>query len=192
MKQGRRQDYIYTAGFCEENIWWLARSMVDEGYDINDIDVLYYCNSDKSILVFNQRARDRGQPMLWDYHVVLQLTVDDQVFIYDLDTRLDFPSHRPDYLRNTFPVQSLIPRHYRTWVRCIPAQEYVRHFCSDRSHMKGQVKDSCFPGYPPIQVEPGVEGIDVSDYWNMQLQLPGCSVEAVDIDESSFLCKTGR
>lgn len=187
MKQHQPDNYIYTQGFCEENIWWLARSLSEEDYDIKEMEVLFFCNSDKSILVFNQRASDQGQPMLWDYHVVLQLTVDGQAFIYDFDTRLDFPVHRSIYCRNTFPVQTSIAERYRTWVRRIPAEGFLRHFCSDRSHMKHHVNDSCFPGYPPIQAEAGVEGIDISDYWNFQLQLPACKVEPISIFDSDLV-----
>lgn len=179
MKVYQRQNYIYTSGFCEENIWWLIQSLSAEGLDIDRMSVLFFSNTEKSILVGNQLAVESGVPMLWDYHVVLQVKIGAIRWIFDFDTRLAFPEKFIIYCEKTFPQQAVIPEQYRTWMRTIPAQFYLKYFCSDRSHMQGRISADRFPDYPVIQPAEGDRRILLSEFWNMQKDIQECKIEPI-------------
>lgn len=179
MKSYPRQNYIYTSGFCEENIWWLIKSLSTDGLDVNRMNVLLFSNTDKSILVTNQLAAEPGIPILWDYHVVLQFEIGAGRWVLDFDTRLAFPEKLVIYCEKTFPRQAVIAEQYRTWVRTIPAQFYLKYFCSDRNHMHGRIGDDSFPDYPVIQPAESERRILLSEFWNMQKTIEGCKVEPI-------------
>lgn len=167
----RRSAFRYTAYFCEENVWWLARSLTEAGIAAAHMQVLLFSNATQSVLLLNQRAADPGQPVAWDYHVVLRVDIDPSPQILDLDTRLDFPTPYLGYLRRTFPAQSELPARYRTWVRVIPGEGYLTHFHSDRSHMRGRLPAEAYPDYPIIQPASGIAPIDLADYRDMHRAL---------------------
>lgn len=181
MKEYQHKNYRYTARFCEENIWWLARSLADEGLDSKQMNVLFLSNSTSSIVVLNQRASPQGGAMLWDYHVILDALIEDERWIFDFDTRLNFPEKKVCYMSNTFPSQSAIPLCYRTRVRIIPATSFLRHFSSDRSHMEGYVPAEEFPPGAPIQAALNSESIDIRDYWDSERDIS--ETQLVDLDE---------
>jgi hypothetical protein len=166
-----RNDFRYTALFCEENIWWLARDMVARGVPPGNLQVLLFSNPTQSILMLNQRAAPVGQAIAWDYHVVLKALMNDAQWVFDFDTRLAFPEGFADYLRQSFPEQSLLPVDYRAVARLVPASAYLSRFSSDRSHMRGRVPASAFPDYPIIQAEGGASPITLADYRDMQKEL---------------------
>ena len=167
----RREAFRYTPYFCEENIWWLARNLVDAGYDQSEMRVLLFSNPWQSVALMKQRASVQGGPVIWDYHVVLMVRTDNVQRILDFDTLLDFDASCSDYLLNTFPVQSGLPKHYRAWVRSIPASGYLEHFYSDRTHMRGHVPESEFPQYPVIRPAFMESAISLDDYRDMEAEL---------------------
>jgi len=170
-----REAFRYTALFCEENVWWAARELVDSHFDASQLQVLLFTNPNESVLMLNQRAEAGGTPIVWDYHVVLQVGRDATASVLDFDSRLDFPVLLGAYLQNSFPDQATLPERYQAWVRVIPAGDYLRHFFSDRSHMHGQLPESAFPDYPIIQPPAGVEAISLADYRDTHARLPDCS-----------------
>ncbi len=176
MKIYQREQYRYTARFCEENIWWLARSLQAEGIDISLMTVMFICNPDKSVLLLAQRAARPGQALLWDYHVVLHLQDHDRALIFDFDTRLPFPAVARDWFALSFPLQSRLAIKYRAWIRQVPALHLLQHFFSDRSHMRGVVPQSSFPPYAIISPARSVERIPLADYLNMDLPINQCPV----------------
>ena len=181
MKPYRRDAFRYTALFCEENIWHLAHDLIEQGIDASRLRVLFFSNPWESIVLFNQRHAEPGEPAAWDYHVVLQAELDGEDWIFDLDTRLPFPMPRDAYLAGTFPPQAALPARYRTQVRAIPAASYLAHFYSDRSHMIGHIPANAFPDYPIIQPTPGTAAIPLGDYRDMHKTLPdGSSVLTLD------------
>ena len=111
---------------------------------------------------------------------MLELTADQQQWIFDFDSRLYFPEPRDHYLGKTFPPQRQLDREFRSQVRMVPASSYLLHFYSDRSHMRGRLAGSAFPDYPIIAPQPETQRIDVSDYWDMQKQLSDCRVTSVE------------
>jgi hypothetical protein len=167
-----RANCRYTAFFCEENIWWLARELIDRGTPANSLEVLFFSNPTRSVLLLNQQGVEAGLPLIWDYHVVLRAIRPGLDRIFDLDTRLEFPSSTIDYLAASFPKQSGLPGIYRAWVRSAPASGFLQRFQSDRSHMTGRLDPSDFPDYPPIRASSPAEAICLPDYWDMTKSLP--------------------
>lgn len=167
----RNEAFSYTPLFCEENIWLLANRLRDRGMSDKQTFVLFLSNPAKSIILRHQKAAQPGQFIVWDYHVVLQVHRNQDDWIYDFDSRLPFPCPLSTYLSLTFSEQDSLPKRYRTWIRQIPATEYLKHFYSDRSHMEGKIRSNQFPAYPIIKPDRSCQAIPLWDYWNMAKQL---------------------
>lgn len=169
----RRAGFRYTPLFCEENIWWLARDMVDRGVAVGNLEVLLFSNPAQSVLMLNQQAAPPGRPVAWDYHVVLRAVLGDRLAVLDFDTRLGFPFGYRDYLARSFPQQVLLPEDYRAWVRAVPAADFLQRFASDRSHMRGRVPGAAFPGYPAIAPAAGAPRTTLAQYRDIRTTGPG-------------------
>lgn len=181
MNQDSRSTYLYTPLFCEENIWQLAHSMVEEGVEVATMQVLFISNREKQVVLFNQRsAADLGH-VVWDYHVILRHQDASGDAIYDFDSRLPFPCNSDDYIAATFGMQSELAAPLRATLRMIPADEYLSRFHSDRSHMRGVVAESDVPPWPAITPD-GEKRIRLDQYWDMQLHLDDGS-RTVSVDE---------
>lgn len=84
-------------------------------------------------------------PVVWDYHVVLLM----DGMVYDLDTRLDFPTPLERWLDATFPME--VPPVYRPRFRIVDGDRFLARFESDRSHMKSEDGWAAPPPpWPPI------------------------------------------
>lgn len=112
----------------------------------------------------NQRAAAPGALMAWDYHVVFAAEVAGAPKVFDLDSRLPFPSPWRVYFDGTFPNPSGLPERWRSEVRQIPARGYLDRFYSDRQHMVGKVPPSAFPDYPPLGPKNSGMAIHLSQY----------------------------
>ena len=58
--------------------------------------------------------------------------------MFDLDSTLGFPVKAESYFRHSFSTDYFVPEEYRPHFRLLTAEEYIRHFSSDRSHMKDE------------------------------------------------------
>lgn len=106
-----------------------------------------------------------GSPVIWDYHVIAiatchliplnELSLDRdgllkapveancKSWVYDYDTLLSNPPPSPvpwdEYNAHTFHPQAIasnsIPAHFQPLFRCIPANDFLTYFASDRRHM---------------------------------------------------------
>ncbi len=148
MKYYNKSDYGYTSLFCEENILLLIKSLITEGINIDNIRVIFIINESKQIAIFNQLSANIGEPIIWDYHVILAATIDKIETIFDFDSRLPFPCRIEHYLKSSF-LENIKPQ-YISQFRIIAANQYLRYFYSDRSHMAGVISKSKFPQYPTI------------------------------------------
>ena len=165
----------YTPLFCEENIWFLANRLLDEGMQIERMYVLLFSNPAQSIILLQQKAARQMPFIVWDYHVVLQAHHEQTDWIYDFDSRLAFPSPLARYFALTFPEQQCLPGRYHTQIRQIPAMEYLERFYSDRSHMLGKIPQDQFPAYPSITPDPTCRPLTLDDYRDVQRPLDGNS-----------------
>ena len=143
--------HLYTALFCEENIWRLADSLIQQAVLPSDLTVLFISNPKQQVAIFQQKSAPINEPVIWDYHVVLLRKINTDFFIYDFDSRLGFKTRADDYISLSFLNQDLIKEQYRSQFRLISTTSYLQNFSSDRSHMKGITSDDKFPSYPPIE-----------------------------------------
>lgn len=173
MNQYKKSDYCYTALFCEENIWHFAKSLIDDGIKKENIHILFLTNKNKQIVIFNQLSAEAGQPVIWDYHVILRVNIEQSLYIFDFDTRLDFITNAEFYIKNSLP-DNINPR-YQSLLRIIPARIYLKHFDSDRSHMKGVIPESKFPDYPCIRSN-SVNKIVLKDLFDIERNIDKTSI----------------
>jgi hypothetical protein len=168
--------YPYTPRFCEENIWHLARLLIEQGQDPRGLQVLFLSNEAMQIVMAEQKEAEPGRLILWDYHVVLLADIDDDTFVFDFDTRLDFPCQAESYFEKSIPVADHIPNRYLPSIRVIPAHSYLDRFYSDRSHMIGHLPEALFPEWSPIHPKKKDRAIAIDQYWDVRQELMDGSV----------------
>ena len=142
----------YTAYYCEENIWHLAADRREAGLSSA---VALITNPDRSCALWNQRAARKGQPVLWDYHVVLlaaKTAAEPDCMVWDLDTRLGLPVRLVDYVAETFAPPGVLEPRFEPRFRVIEGNDWLAEFSSDRAHMRDQAGRYRKPPpvWPPI------------------------------------------
>ncbi len=147
--EGRaRERYAYTACYCEENIWHLARQRMGERSDRGAVVMI--SNPARRVALAAQRS-GHGELRLtvWDYHVVYVEAGE----VYDLDSTLAPPAQVRAYVAATFPAVHAVPgRPYRPVFSVLSAESYLEVFSSNREHMRDA--DGRYlsppPPWPPI------------------------------------------
>ncbi|KAG1121468.1 hypothetical protein G6F42_012397 [Rhizopus arrhizus] len=159
----KQSDLLYTACYCEENIYMLCSEILKKRPElIDDFSVLFISNPHRSVPLWQQRAgRGDEHVVIWDYHVVLYYKQDSEALIYDFDTFLPFPSPADFYALETFKPNMVIKDEYKHMFRLIPAKAYLDHFESDRSHMLNENGEytATPPQYPAI-IKKGKSNLD--------------------------------
>lgn len=149
------QSYIYTQYFCEENIWWLGKRLVDEGEPIEKLAAIFILNPSGAVPILNQSAaKSEGELMYWDYHVVLEQTLDSgAACIWDFDSVLELPCDKKTYLDKSFLPEQLCPKEFAPVFRRVRMESFHHRFSSDRSHMLDEFGNPSvpFPDYASIQ-----------------------------------------
>jgi len=176
MKSFDPTSYLYAPRFCEENIWHLARVLIEQGQDPKGLQILFLSNRDMQIVMAEQKEADKGRLILWDYHVVLLSEMEGELYVFDFDSRLEFPCQAEIYFKKSIPAAGLIPSKYLSSIRLIPAQSYLKHFYSDRFHMIGQLPATLFPDWPIIRPANEDRVIALNQYWDMSQELKDGSV----------------
>ncbi|TIA92374.1 hypothetical protein E3P99_00691 [Wallemia hederae] len=123
----------------------------------------------ESVLLFEQEASqyDAPHPVLWDYHVILLLSLAGREYVVDLDTRLDKVIEKNAYLEHTF--SSKTPPAYRASISVTPAHIFLNTFASDRRHMKSA--SGVFSSPPPPWS--CIKGTDASSPHNLDDWIDG-------------------
>lgn len=124
---------LHQPFWCEENIWHLAAHPAPGA---GERLVIVITGAVDAAACWNQRAGRPGQPILWDYHVVLAVHAQDWL-IWDLDTRLGappLPAH--EWLRGTFPQPGRVRPPFQPRFALFTAAAWRAGFASDRSHMR--------------------------------------------------------
>lgn len=174
-------DSLYTALFCEENIWELVRVFEQEGRALDDLDVVFLCNDKAQLAIRNQKLASPGTYVIWDYHVIL---IDRRAsLVYDFDSRLGFPVSLDEYLYATLPDPSHVHEGYLPSFRLIPARDYLYCFCSDRSHMRGMIPDEQFPARPMITCREDGKAVRLDQYWDINVDITG----TLRLNQSEFI-----
>lgn len=134
-----REECLYTACFCEENVWKLCEHVKD-----TQPNILPYCyivfisNKNQSVPLWNQcSGRSEDGLTIWDYHVIfIHIPCDNsEALVYDLDSLLSFPTLFSVYSAKTFRSDNILKPEYQRMFRIISAETFLKHFASDRSRM---------------------------------------------------------
>ncbi|KHN77843.1 Protein N-terminal glutamine amidohydrolase, partial [Toxocara canis] len=90
--------------------------------------------------------------VVWDYHVILIQQNATKYLVYDLDSTIDFPCEIHIYWKETMRTDIPLNERYRRWFRVVNALEYLKHFSSDRRHMRNDRNEFVAPPpcWPPI------------------------------------------
>ncbi len=139
-------DFRYQPFFCEENAWWLCQH---PALGAADREVVFITNPDRQCVLLHQRAVPPGEPVTWDYHVVVVA----EQSVWDLDSRLGMPVAVLDYLDATFPGWPPHLSHLAPQFRVVEAAELLRSFRTDRGHMRRP--DGTWLQAPPSWEPPG-------------------------------------
>ena len=139
----------YQPYYCEENMWLLAQ---DPRCGDGERLVALITNPSGQFAMWHQRpANGPGEPLLWDYHVVLLVQNHGwQVWDFECDLGLTVPAL--DWCNACFPYQHTIRPAYHPHFRVMSAANYVATLRSDRSHMrdaKGNYNKPPPPWSPP-------------------------------------------
>lgn len=180
---------LRVAYYCEENVWRLAYRMRHHLHGNHhhyspDEDtrfwVVFISNVIKSVPFFHQRtSQDPNKSVCWDYHVILIGNTtssanmqhhhhdedDDNIgettmMVYDIDSRLPYPCPLHQYLQQSFPYEW--PEPYNPMFRVIPADRFLSHFSSDRSHMINRQTGEWNAPPPPYAPITGGHGDDAA------------------------------
>ena len=152
----------YQLFYCEENVWWLCQ---EPRFADAKSWVVFISNHARQCAVWQQRAADPGEPVVWDYHVVLLV----EGMVWDLDTRLGFPVSLDDYLRASFRALPPELSHLTPRFRVVRRDEFVSTFATDRSHMRS---DRGWRAPPPSWEPPG-EGMNLMRFVDMDADFVG-------------------
>jgi len=128
----------YWPFYCEENIWHLCQKTFFLSFKRK---VVFISNKNRCFAMKHQRA---APLVTWDYHVVL-LFHDNKWKVADLDSSMHIPCPIEEYLSNSFVslMQNCAPPIFRV----VDANHFIKHFASDRRHMRNP--DGSFLKPPP-------------------------------------------
>lgn len=150
-----KEDCIYTAHFCEENVYMLVKKIQEKSPDnLPYCYVVFISNENTYVPLWKQSSsKQENGLVLWDYHVIMVFFNGTKSWVYDLDTQLTFPSPFSEYSKETFKSDDFLNPLCHRFFRVTPADSYLKYFSSDRRHMKNE--DSSWkmppPSYPPIR-----------------------------------------
>ncbi|XP_063307157.1 protein N-terminal glutamine amidohydrolase [Pelobates fuscus] len=159
---GRRY-CIYTSCYCEENVWKLCEYIRDHHpHILEEFSAVFISNLNKTIPIWEQKNGAVDEPVVWDYHVVLLHASRGQTCIYDLDSVLPFPCSCSMYIHKALRTDLEWNPQYQRRLRVIRADEFLRTFASDRSHMKNARGDWTKPppNYPYIKTAEASMNLD--------------------------------
>ena len=101
--------------YCEENIWRLIYRKIyqqqTEAAKYCSYHVVFVSNPKACVPMFEQlTADDRETPVMWDYHVLLFMTITTsedsvapKIYVLDIDSHLPCPCPLEDYVKMVFP-----------------------------------------------------------------------------------------
>jgi protein N-terminal glutamine amidohydrolase len=133
-----KEDFPYQPYYCEENVWWVCRQ---HPAAVADKAVLWMSNQQRRCPIWEQLASPSAEDsVVWDYHVVALVRHLGIWQVYDLDSRLAFPTSLAHYLTASFPFNAVILPEWRPVFKWVSADFFLKDFSSDRSHMRQKGK----------------------------------------------------
>ena len=165
-----KTDQTYTSCYCEENVWKLCEK-IQNTMGLNGLlreekaFAVFISNDNRTIPLWHQSSGDETKEglVIWDYHVILVIKENPKSMVFDLDTRLPYPSSFNEYSRHTFSKheEENMREQFHRKFRVIPIREFLENFASDRSHMKDRNGDWIKqpPEYPCIKTKDSTNNI---------------------------------
>lgn len=158
----------YHRYYCEENIWWLVQ---EPALSAVPRWVVFVSNDVRQVPMWQQRAAEPSEHVVWDYHCLLVTESDQGPEVWDLDSRLALPTRLSDYLAHTFaPLPPEVAQHTPRF-RVVAADEFLTTFGSDRSHMKGA--DGGWLKPPPSWDAPSKQPMNLMRFVDMHDDIAG-------------------
>lgn len=140
--------------FCEENAFLEVQRLAAEPARPVPLEAVFIGNPGGHFAMWNQRAARRpGQPLAWDYHVVVRAGG----AIHDAECLLGAVLPAIEWLAASFPPGLELPARLRPYFRRVAADMLLREFASDRRHMRradGRWQKPV-PPWPPIRTPDG-------------------------------------
>ncbi len=164
--------YPYTPHYCEENVWQ-ALTHPDFQAQLTNTHAVFISNTVRQCPIWEQRAsRIYGNPVVWDYHVVMLVTrPENPTQVWDFDTLLGAPSSFEQWWHTSFPFLTQLTRPYLPLFRIIPARDYITLLSSDRRHMRDEQGEWRMPPPPWPAIFHGTHNL--SELIDMSLEHPG-------------------
>ncbi|XP_030766309.1 protein N-terminal glutamine amidohydrolase [Sitophilus oryzae] len=182
-KQG---DCSYVSCYCEENVYKLVEEVTKvHPNELNKCFVVFISNQSRTVPLWRQRAgKNEDHLVIWDYHVLfLYHPEPDKCLVYDLDSELPFPTYVHKYVTETFRTDHILKPDYFRYFRVIDGSEFIKHFASDRRHMKRPngtwIKPP--PNYPAICTPGSIHNLE--DY----IQMDGAKGPGVVLNLTQFV-----
>lgn len=158
-----KSECVYTRCYCEENVWHICDYIRRKFSDLlHKCVVIFISNENKSIPIWQQKANQSGF-VIWDYHVIVVILIDNEYYVYDLDSLLNFPCSLNEYFEKAIGSERSIKADFRRKFRVISAKSYLEHFASNRSHMLKE-DGSYFappPEYPCISTPHSTNNLEI-------------------------------
>lgn len=129
----------YHSHYCEENIYKLAFKYKNLYAEAEDYDsyVVFISNDERAVPLWEQKTAPAfGRETLWDYHVIFVIRSAEGTTVIDLDSNLGYRVPFEEYVKKTFkPDMPMSEKKHEQVFRVVPANTFLDHFASDRSHM---------------------------------------------------------
>lgn len=82
-----RESCKYQSCYCEENVWWLVKSLLHGGA-CEQVWAVLVSNESQTVPLWAQRASaEEDGVVVWDYHVFAVAQSGDALWVYDLVRR---------------------------------------------------------------------------------------------------------
>ncbi len=156
----------YQAYYCEENVWHLCQEpSVGSGPRL----AVVISSLGRVCPIWQQRASPAdGQPVLWDYHVILLHRAQQTWEVWDLDTLLGMPRKASEYISLSFLPPGQLSPDFEPCFRVMDADQYRNVLSTDRSHMRDDQGHWQAP--PPAWKAPfeTSRGMNLPRMWDME------------------------
>lgn len=154
---------FYTPCYCEENVWHLLKLASIRDVPQNQLFAVFISNGKRCVPFQKQKsgASEGNGLCLWDYHVVPVIISETgkgelQDFVYDFDSTLPFPCTLEMYVREsiTAPLPNgasyaeVCQLELEHMFRVVSYPDILKHFSSDRRHMRSDSSNWKMPGVP--------------------------------------------
>jgi len=158
----------YHAFYCGENVWWLCQQA---RFAEQSCWAVFISNPTRQVAIWEQRAAPPGQPVVWDYHVIL-VVKEGELTVWDLDTRLQCPTTLTDYLARSFPPLALASGLPSPRFRAVEASTFVAQLATDRRHMR-DARGGWIKPPPPWDAPAADRGSNLDNFVDMSQPFVG-------------------